>query len=483
MTALTRPIEKLAEVPPSEQEAWLYELFDGPGVPTIPQMTDLFLNRFYDDPDHTGIHTPFLAHYEGRIFEWSASRWNYIPPAEVKAALWFWAKHVHYPSQNRISPYELTPAKTNDLYQGLLYSLRPLHHGPCWLTEPSSSISDARYLVTFSNGIYDPLLDVLHPPTSEFFEPFPITTPFIRDAVCPKWLDFVSSASNNDPIWINLLQEFIGYCLLPTTELERWGFFYGRPRAGKTLILDVLRSFRDEAASGSLELHKLAGEFAASPFLGKRLLITDETPTKIPNASVAETFLLRVIGNGRHNVSIKYRDAVDGAHIPAKVIMASNSLPRFSNVGNSLFNKLLPIEFKVSHEGNENPSIKRDILKEKAGIAVWAMEGARRLLERGHFVLPESSAELLRTYQLSANPLLSFVYTRCTLGPNLSCTSTDLYREYCNWCDENDLDDAKLNDVWFARTLLGESGLGLSKVRKVIGGTKITTYQGLTITT
>jgi putative DNA primase/helicase len=74
--------------------------------------------------------------------------------------------------------------------------------------------------------------------------------------------------------------------------------------------------------------------------------------------------------------------------------------------------------------------------QERAGILLWAIEGWRRLNERGYFQQPASSEELAEQMQELSSPVDAFVRERCTVGPECSVEIKELYKAWGDWCDE-----------------------------------------------
>jgi putative DNA primase/helicase len=70
---------------------------------------------------------------------------------------------------------------------------------------------------------------------------------------------------------------------------------------------------------------------------------------------------------------------------------------------------------------------------ELPGILLWAIEGLRRLKAHGKFVQPESSAMLIRHFEMASSPALAFVTDCCVLEPEAVVTKDALYNAYTQW--------------------------------------------------
>ena len=70
------------------------------------------------------------------------------------------------------------------------------------------------------------------------------------------------------------------------------------------------------------------------------------------------------------------------------------------------------------------------------GIALWAIEGLRRLLANDQFTLPEASAEHLRGIKELTNPLGAMIDECCEFGPmdDFRANCATLYDLWLGWC-------------------------------------------------
>ena len=96
-------------------------------------------------------------------------------------------------------------------------------------------------------------------------------------------------------------------------------------------------------------------------------------------------------------------------------------------------NRLLIVEIKTSFLGHEDRTLAKKLLAERAGILLWAIEGWARLQQRGHFVLPSSSAAIMDAVKNLASPVHAFLTSWCVLDPDRKVTTERLYRAFRAW--------------------------------------------------
>jgi putative DNA primase/helicase len=78
------------------------------------------------------------------------------------------------------------------------------------------------------------------------------------------------------------------------------------------------------------------------------------------------------------------------------------------------------------------------LLPELPGILSWAIEGWRRLTERGSFVMPASSADTVQQLEDLGSPIGEFVRDRCIVAAAQMVEASQLFDSWCGWCgDQN----------------------------------------------
>jgi len=92
------------------------------------------------------------------------------------------------------------------------------------------------------------------------------------------------------------------------------------------------------------------------------------------------------------------------------------------------------------------------LMEELPGILLWAIEGLKRLRERGRFVQPAAVSEAVREMEDLASPVLAFVRDRCFFAPGHRVWVDDLYIAWKQWC-EQDGRTAVTNKQTFGRDL------------------------------
>jgi putative DNA primase/helicase len=250
------------------------------------------------------------------------------------------------------------------------------------------------------------------------------------EAVPERWQEFL--ATTLDGATTKFLQEFAGYCLTTDTSLEKAVWLVGAPGGGKSTFLEGLIATLGVRAGvlGLAEIER--SRFSLAKLEGKTLV----TAAEQPGGFVSCHHILNAIISGEPvQVERKFRDPYDLTP-RAKIAWAMNELPRIPAEAEGLFRRVEIIRFPEIPAADRDPSLKEDIKSEGPGILNWALEGLRRLRDRGGFEVPEKVSNATAEFRENNDIPAFFIEERCTTGVDKKVKALDLYTEYKEWCLE-----------------------------------------------
>lgn len=257
-----------------------------------------------------------------------------------------------------------------------------------------------------------------------------------EEAECPVWMGCVDQWGCGLEGWGELLQEWMGYCLLPTNRYARWMFMMGRPRSGKGTITKVLEMLMGRDACRGLSLINFGQQFGLHGAVAARSLIINEvSELDRGQGERAVQVIKSILGQDSISVDRKYRDMLQNVRISANITMVSNQIVELPNRGHGLGSKMLVLPFQGSWVGQEDTGLVDRLEDELAGIAAWAMRGAQRLVgSGGRFTECEGSEEVEREVRHTNNPMDAFLDARFNVDPYGWTSSQFLYQQYVQWC-------------------------------------------------
>jgi putative DNA primase/helicase len=278
--------------------------------------------------------------------------------------------------------------------------------------------------------------DAILTPTPQFFTTYALDYDFDPDAPEPKeWFRFLGSIWDDDQESIDTLQEWFGLCLVPDTRHQKILALIGPKRAGKDTIARILRALIAPENVAGPTLSSLATNFGLWPLIGKPLaIISDARLGGRSDIAVIVERLLTISGEGTLTIDRKNLPPWTGK-LPTRFVLISNELPRLADSSGALASRLILLRLTRTFLGKEDKTLFDRLLLELPSILLWAIEGWRRLGERGHFLQPASATELLERMEDLSSPVGAFIREKCEVKGGLEIETRDLYAAWKDWCE------------------------------------------------
>jgi putative DNA primase/helicase len=378
-----------------------------------------------------------LRFWKGSFWRWSRGAYAELPLAEVRAQL---VTHLDK------SFSKLTTTSVGNVLEGvraksiLSYCTMP----PAWIGDKPEPWPVDELLATESELVHLPSLvsgtpNYVIPATPQFFTTAALDFTFTARAPKPeKWFTFLTQVWPDDSGSISTLQEWMGYTLTPDTRQQKILLVVGPKRSGKGTIARVIRSLIGPANVCGPTLASLAGEFGLWPLLGKSLaIISDARLGGRTDAQVVVERLLSISGEDALDIARKCLDSIPATKLTTRLMILSNEIPRLADSSEALASRMVVLRLTKSFLGLEDLDLTAKLQTELPGILLWAIEGWRRLRERGRFEQPESSRELIDSLADLSSPVGAFVRERCLVGPGFRAAVDNLFEEWKMWCATN----------------------------------------------
>ncbi len=251
------------------------------------------------------------------------------------------------------------------------------------------------------------------------------------------WLRFLSSLLYEDDI--PTLQEYIGYCLIPSNKGQRMMVIKGSGGEGKSQIGTVLSHlFGCNVKDGSVG--KVSeNRFARADLEHIHLLIDDDMRME----ALRQTNYVKslVTAQGRMDLEKKGRQSYQGWMFARLLAFSNGTLQSLYDRSNGFYRRQLILTTRERQPDRvDDPDIAEKMCCELEGIFLWAFEGLQRLVAN-HFRFTESarSRSNREAVKQDANNVLLFMEAGdyIQLTPEGKVGSQELYEIYTVWCREN----------------------------------------------
>jgi P4 family phage/plasmid primase-like protien len=260
----------------------------------------------------------------------------------------------------------------------------------------------------------------------------------------PLWDKLMSSAfeGDHDREQEILLEEYAGACLLGfAAKFEKVLFMKGKGRAGKGTIMKIICAMLPASAIGSISPEVWSREYYLADLAAKRINVVGELSDELPIDAAA---FKRV--TGRDSLTARRPN-----HMPfqfrnqAGHIFNANNFVYTRDHSEAFYTRWLLMEFRNSMIGRDDdidPDLAEKVIEhELPGVAAKFLQGAKRLVERGHFALSGPHHKLMQQWRHRSSTLMEFIYDKesCVLGEfsGAMLHRSHFYNAYAAWCKES----------------------------------------------
>ena len=371
---------------------------------------------------------------------------------------------------------------TRNRVKDILFCVQTKVHVPetveinSWLDGP---VDSKLATIAFKNGLLnidtnDTSTDFVDH-TPDYFTLSRLPYDYDKSAKCSKWLQFLNDVMESDEERIKLLQQWAGYILTPNLRQQKFLLCAGEGANGKGVFFETIERMVGRENCSHIQLARFGGQFDLSSTLGKMINASTESSRNIE--TVAETMLKAYTSGDPITFERKYRDPVDTVPT-AKVMIATNELPRFQDRSEGVWRRMLFVPFdKTYSEEQQQRNLADELALELPGVLNWALEGMKQLQKKGNFVKPAKCVEAIDVYKEEMNPARTFLLEEYAENPSSKGTPTKtVYEQYKNWCEERGY--KPLNDANFGKEVR-RTFSNVKKERPTVSGKKTNMYAGL----
>ena len=260
------------------------------------------------------------------------------------------------------------------------------------------------------------------------------------DAPAPEtWLRFLGELLH--PEDIPTLQEFMGYCLLPTTKGQKMLMLIGRGGEGKSRIGVVLRSLLgSNMATGNIAKIE-ASRFARADLEHELVMLDDDMKLE----ALPQTNHIKAIVTAELPMDLerKGQQSYQGDLYVRFLGFGNGSLKALYDRSEGFFRRQIILTTKPKDSNREDdPFIAEKMCAEAEGIFLWCLEGLQRLIANNyHFTVSERARENMAEAVSDGNNAVDFMRSEgyIRLKADAEASSREIYAVYKLWCEDNAL--------------------------------------------
>ena len=252
-----------------------------------------------------------------------------------------------------------------------------------------------------------------------------------------KWLHFLSDLLV--PEDIPTLQEYLGYCLIPSTKGQKMLMLIGKGGEGKSRIGLVMRSILGDSMN-TTSIQKIENNRFSRADLENKLLMVDDD---MDMSALPKTNYIKSIVTAECKMDLE-RKGVQSyqSQLYARFLCFGNgALTALHDQSDGFFRRQIVLTTKDRPaDRTDDPFLVEKLMSEMEGIFLWCLEGLHRLLANNYqFTISGQAIENVETVKRSSNNVIEFLQSEgyIRFKADAQASSKAIYEAYKLWCEDN----------------------------------------------
>lgn len=295
-----------------------------------------------------------------------------------------------------------------------------------------------------------------------------------------KFFDYLSAVYYEDDR--KTIQQYCGYCLIPTTIIQKALLIIGDGGEGKSVLGAILNVLFGEENCYNESISVLQSKFGVANVENKLLFIDDDlSENALTNA---RTFKNLVTNKTTIAAEKKFVQNNQFKSYIRFLIFGNFTLQSLYDLSEGFSRRQLVLQAKPKAENRtDNPFIDREIVEEEGeGVMLWIINGLNELIKNNYKIFvsdrTQAKSEELKKQQDS---VLCFLEEcdRIVVAPSEKIFGCDLYQIYTDFCEENLLTTLKKNSFVSTLKQKGKKKGIKHSTNITIDGTRARGFEGI----
>ena len=265
-----------------------------------------------------------------------------------------------------------------------------------------------------------------------------LSVSYRADAPAPEhWLRFLSELLG--PEDIPALQEYLGYCLIPSTKGQKMLMLIGKGGEGKSRIGLVIRSLLGDSMNTTSIQKVESNRFSRADLENKLLMVDDDMDmSALPKTNYIKSI---VTSECKMDMERKGVQSYQSQLYVRFLCFGNGALTALHDKSDGFFRRQIVLTTKDRPAGRvDDPFLVDKLLREKEGIFLWCLDGLHRLIGNNYqFSISGKARENMETVKRSSNNVIEFLQSEgyIRFKADSEASSKALYEAYQRWCEDN----------------------------------------------
>ena len=258
-----------------------------------------------------------------------------------------------------------------------------------------------------------------------------------KAATPDRWLTFLHELL--DEADIPTLQEYLGYCLIPSTKGQKMMLIVGKGGEGKSRIGLVMRSLLGDSMNTTSIQKVESNRFSRADLENKLLMVDDDMDlSALPKTNYIKSI---VTSECKMDMERKGVQSYQSQLYVRFLCFGNGALTALHDKSDGFFRRQIVLTTKDRPAGRaDDPFLVDKLLWEKEGIFLWCLEGLHRLIGNNYqFSISGKARENMETVKRSSNNVIEFLQSEgyIRFRADSEASSKAIYEAYTRWCDDN----------------------------------------------
>lgn len=287
-------------------------------------------------------------------------------------------------------------------------------------------------IINVRNGLYNVEKDTLTEHTMDYISTVQFGVNYDPASDCPRFRQFLTETLGEEQA--SLMQEILGYFLVPEIKAQKSFILVGKPAAGKSVLLRVAEDILLGKENVShVSWQNLSDKFKTAELFGKLANIFAD----LPNKRIEDSDIFKAIVGGDPITVERKNQQPFSFQCHARILFSCNQIPvNYGDTSDGLYRRLIILRFdRTVPPDKRDPDLLDKFRDEADGIFLFALEGLKRLRKNQYrFTETQVGRDELQHYKEASNTVLAFVKNCCDVKEGEKVSRTKTYEHYKNYC-------------------------------------------------
>lgn len=252
-----------------------------------------------------------------------------------------------------------------------------------------------------------------------------------------EWIMFLDQLLETTDIFT--LQEFMGYCLIPTTKAQKMLMLVGQGGEGKSRIGVVMRAiFGDNMNNGNIAKVE-TNRFARADLENVLVMVDDDMKME----GLPDTNYLKMMITAELPLDLekKGKQSYQGEVYARFMGFGNGSIKALYDRSHGFFRRQIILTAKKRNPNRvDDPDLSEKLTANPEGLLLWCFHGLQRLIEQNYqFTISEQAKANMEAAVSDGNNVVDFMQSKGYINffSEAEASTKDLYAAYKLWCEDN----------------------------------------------